>query len=180
MAATILQTLSSAIHEQKDPHAQLLDYVRDKNLLLVLDNLEHLLEGTALIGEVLSAAPAMKIIVTSRERLHLQWEWLYEVQGLDYPPETRGNRLERYSAVQLFLQTARRMRARFSLAEEQPHVLRICQLVEGLPLGLELAASWIRVMACREIAQQIERNLDLLSAQTERRSRSASQRPRGL
>ncbi len=163
MAATILKTLSSTIHEQKDPHAQLLDYVRDKNMLLVLDNLEHLLEGAALIGEVLAIAADVKIIVTSRERLHLQWEWLYEVQGLDYPRDAAATDIEHYSAVQLFLHTARRMRARFSLADEQPHVLRICQLVEGLPLGLELAASWIRVMACREIAQQIERNLDLLS-----------------
>jgi predicted ATPase/DNA-binding SARP family transcriptional activator len=166
MAATILQALSSAIHEQKDPHVQLLDYARDKHLLLVLDNLEHLLEGAALIGELLATASEVKIIVTSRERLHLQWEWLYEVQGLDYPrADSATTDIEHFSAVQLFLQTARRMRTRFSLADEQPHVLRICQLVEGLPLGLELAASWIRVMACREIAQQIERNLDLLSDQ---------------
>jgi predicted ATPase len=164
LAPSIWQTLSPVAQDQKDPHVQLIDYVRDKNLLLVLDNLEHLLEGAALIGEVLAAAPAVKIIVTSRERLHLQWEWLYELQGLDYPRET-VEVVESYSAVQLFLQTARRMRARFSVAEEQPHVIRICQLVEGLPLGLELAASWVRVMSCQEIAQQIEHNLDLLSAQ---------------
>ncbi len=164
MAPAILQALSSAIQEQKDPRAQLIDYVCDKNLLLVLDNLEQLLEGTALIGEMLSAAPALKIVVTSRERLHLQWEWLYEVQGLTYPADNVEN-AESYNAVKLFLQTARRMRARFSLAEEQAHVIRICQLVEGLPLGLELAASWVRVMSCREIAEQIERNLDMLSAQ---------------
>lgn len=164
MAPAILQALSSAMQDQKDPHAQLIEYLRDKQVLLVLDNLEHLLAGATLISEVLSTAPAIKIIVTSRERLHLQWEWLYEIQGLDYPRDTI-EAVESYSAVQLFLQTARRMRARFSLAEEQPHVIRICQLVEGLPLGLELAASWVRVMSCREIAQQIERNLDLLSAQ---------------
>jgi predicted ATPase/DNA-binding SARP family transcriptional activator len=164
IAPTILQALSSAIQDQKDPRAQLIDYVRDKNLLLVLDNLEHLLEGAAVIGEVLSAAPAIKIIVTSRERLHLQWEWLYEAPGLAYPADSVEN-VESYSAVQLFLQTARRMRARFALAEEQPYVIRICQLVEGLPLGLELAASWVRVMSCREIAEQIDRNLDVLSAQ---------------
>ncbi len=164
IAPTILQTLSTAAPDQKDPHTQLIDYLRDKNVLLVLDNLEHLLEGAALIGEVLSAAPAVKIIVTSRERLHLQWEWLYEVQGLSYPDEG-AEAIESYSAVQLFLQTARRMRARFSLAEEQTHVIRICRLVEGLPLGLELAASWVRVMSCREIAQQIERNMDLLATQ---------------
>jgi predicted ATPase/DNA-binding SARP family transcriptional activator len=164
MAPVIWQTLSPVAQDQKDPRAQLIDYLRDKNLLLVLDNLEHLLEGAALIGEVLAAAPAVKIIVTSRERLHLQWEWLYELQGLDYPLEA-AETVESYSAVQLFLQTARRMRARFAVAEEQPHVIRICQLVEGLPLGLELAASWVRVMSCQEIAQQIEHNLDLLSAQ---------------
>ncbi len=164
LAPTILQTFSSAIQDQKDPHTQLIDYLRDKHLLLILDNLEHLLEGTALIGEVLAAAPAIKIIVTSRERLHLQWEWLYEVQGLDYPRES-AEAIESYSAVQLFLQTAQRMRARFSLADEQPYVIRICQLVEGMPLGIELAASWVRVMSCQEIAQQIERNIDLLATQ---------------
>jgi predicted ATPase/DNA-binding SARP family transcriptional activator len=163
MAPAILQTLSTVTQDQKDPRAQLIDYVRDKHLLLVLDNLERLLEGTALIGEMLSAAPAINIIVTSRERLHLQWEWLYEAQGLAYPLEN-AETVEGYSAVQLFLQTARRMRARFALMEEQSHVIRICQLVEGLPLGLELAASWVRVMSCREIAEQIEHNLDVLSA----------------
>ena len=175
MAPTILRALSSTAADQKDPDAQLLDYLRDKNIVLVLDNLEHLLEGATLIGAVLSAAPEAKIIVTSRERLHLQWEWLYEVQGLDYPREAEAT-IESYSAVQLFLQTARRMRARFSLAEEQPHVIRICQLVEGLPLGLELAASWVRVMSCQEIAQQIEHNVDLLSARLQempKRHRSA-------
>jgi predicted ATPase/DNA-binding SARP family transcriptional activator len=164
MAPAILHTLSSALQDQKDPRAQLMDYVRDKHLLLVLDNLEHLLEGTALIGELLAAAPAIKIIVTSRERLHLQWEWLYEAHGLAYPTDN-AEHVESFSAVQLFQQTARRVRARFALAEEQQHVIRICQLVEGLPLGLELAASWVRVMSCREIAEQIERNLDVLSAQ---------------
>ncbi len=161
-APTILQTLSSAIQDQKDPHAQLIDYVHDKQLLLILDNLEHLLEGAALIGEVLAAAPAIKIIVTSRERLHLQWEWLYEVQGLSYPRES-AEAVENYSAVQLFLQTAQRMRAHFSLADEQAHVIRICQLVEGMPLGIEMAASWVRVLTCRDIVQQIERNLDMLA-----------------
>ncbi len=175
IASTILRAVLSTVPDQKDPDAQLLDYVRDKNTLLVLDNLEHLLEGATLIGALLAAAPAAKIIVTSRERLHLQWEWLYEVHGLDYPREAEDV-VESYSAVKLFLQTARRMRARFSLAEEQPHVIRICQLVEGLPLGLELAASWVRVMSCREIAQQIERNLDLLSTRLQdmpKRHRSA-------
>jgi predicted ATPase/DNA-binding SARP family transcriptional activator len=164
LAPAILRVLSPAAHIQKDTDAQLIDHVRDKNLLLVLDNVEHLLEGAPRIGTLLATAPDIKIIVTSRERLHLPWEWLYEVQGLEYPQDGAES-LERYSAVQLFLQMARRMRARFSLAEEQPHILRICQLVEGLPLGLELAAAWVRVMPCREIAQQIEHNLDLLSGQ---------------
>ncbi|CAG0935046.1 Putative HTH-type transcriptional regulator [Thermoflexales bacterium] len=164
LAPAILLALSSAVQDQKDPRVQLIDYLRDKQVLLILDNLEHLLDGAELIGEILSTAPDVKLMVTSRERLHLQWEWLYEIQGLDYPHEA-VEAVESYSAVQLFLQTARRMRARFSLADEQPHVIRICQLVEGLPLGLELAASWVRVMSCQEIAQQIEHNLDLLSVQ---------------
>lgn len=163
LAPAILQALSSTTQDQKDPNAQLIDYLRDKNVLLVLDNVEHLLEGVALISAVLSAAPAVKIVVTSRERLHLQWEWLYEVQGLAYPATAPANAAADYSAVQLFAHTARRMQARFDLAAEQAHVIRICQLVEGLPLGLELAASWVRVLPCREIVHQIESNLAALT-----------------
>lgn len=160
----IMQAASVTSHEQKDPRAQLIDYLREKRALLVLDNAEHLLSGVDVLGEILAAAPDVKLIATSRERLHLTWEWLYELHGLEFP-EQSTEAAENFSAVQLFVQTARRIRARFSLADEQAHVVRICQLVEGMPLGIEMAASWVRVLSCQEIVRQIEHNLDALSTE---------------
>ncbi len=162
IAPALLNALGTSTHEQIMPRTQVIDYVRDKQLLLCLDNMEQVLEGSLLLSEILAAAPQVKLIVTSRERLHLQWEWLYEVQGLAYPSGAAPNAAD-YSAVRLFAQTARRMQARFVLDAEQDHIVRICQLVEGLPLGLELAASWVRALPCREIAHQIEKNLAVLT-----------------
>lgn len=164
IAPAILNALGLSRRPQKQPSAQIIDYLREKHLLLLIDNMEHLLEGAVRLSELLSAAPELKIIVTSRERLHLQWEWLYEIHGLTYPT-TDSEDVETYGAVQLFATTARRVRMRFSLAAEQADVVHICQLVEGLPLGLELAASWVRLLSCREIARQIEHNLTTLTTE---------------
>ncbi len=162
---------------------QLLDYLCEKEMLLVLDSMEHLLsslppipdapldsgvEGTELLVEILRQAPGVVLLVTSRERLNLREEWLYELGSLAYPAETETGLtvadLLSYSAVQLFVQCARRVRRQFSLTEaEGPAVVRICQLVGGMPLGIELAAAWVRIHACQTIAQEIERNLDLLA-----------------
>ena len=143
---------------------QLLNYLRSKQMLLVMDSFEHLLGSAGTLAEILRRAPAMRLLVTSRERLNLQGEWVFEVQGLPVPPECQADRLGTYSAVTLFLQCARRVRPGFSLTpDECPHVVRICQMVEGMPLGIELAAAWVRILSCGEIAQEIQRNLDFLT-----------------
>ncbi len=125
---------------------QLLDYLQDKSLLLVLDNLEHLLDGVEIIGEMLAAAPGLKILATARERLNLQEEWFYPVAGMRLPPEDALDSIENFSAVQLFVQHARRANPAFSLDTERPGVAQICQVVGGMPLGIELAAAWVRVL----------------------------------
>src|SRR5262249_31277866 len=147
-----------------EPKEQLLNYLREKQLLLILDNLEQLLAGAGLLGDILMWAPQVKLLVTSRERLKMQQEWVYELQGLICPTAEQTDSLEGYSAVALFLRCARRARTAFALTEaEQPYVSQICQLVEGMPLGIELAASWVRVLSCGEIAQEIRRSIDFLS-----------------
>jgi predicted ATPase/DNA-binding NarL/FixJ family response regulator len=147
-----------------EPWQQVQNALRDKCLLLVMDNFEHLLEGAGLVSELLAAAPDVKILATSREALNLQEEWLYTVAGMAYPgsPAADSGALEDYSAVRLFAQSARRQRPDFSLEDERDGVLRICGLVEGMPLGLELAAAWVRSLSCCEIADEIERGLDFL------------------
>ncbi|MCK6623743.1 MAG: helix-turn-helix domain-containing protein [Anaerolineae bacterium] len=147
-----------------EPKIQLLHYLREQCLLLVLDNLEHLLEAGPLLAELLRQAPAVKLLVTSRERLNLQGEWLFDLHGLPVPPPDQVDRVEAYSAVGLFVQSARRVQAGFELkAEDRLAVAHICQMVEGMPLAIELAAAWVRVLSYVEIAAEIERNLDFLA-----------------
>jgi tetratricopeptide (TPR) repeat protein len=103
-------------------------------------------------------------MVTSRERLNLHEEWLYEVTGMSLPPTAEAASLENYSAIQLFLQNARRVHPGFSPSENDWDCInRICQLVEGLPLALELASGWVRTLTCCEIANQIASSLDFLA-----------------
>jgi hypothetical protein len=104
---------------------------------------DPLLEGVGLLAELLKQAPGVKLLVTSRERLNMQGEWLFDLQGLPVPPLDQVDRAGEYSAVALFVQSAQRAQVGFELrAEERPWAARICQLVEGMPLALELAAAW--------------------------------------
>jgi predicted ATPase/DNA-binding CsgD family transcriptional regulator len=164
IVATIAEFLDFPGHETCDSCPQLFKYLREQDLLLVLDNFEHLLGGVGIVGDILAAAPAVKIIVTSREVLNLQEEWLWPVEGMDYPPLRDGGDIppEEYSAVQLFVQHAQRIRSDFSFAAERDGVIRLCALVEGMPLALELAAAWVRTLSCEEIVHEIEQNLDFL------------------
>jgi predicted ATPase/DNA-binding XRE family transcriptional regulator len=143
---------------------QLFHFLMGKQILLVLDNLEHLLDGIELLDELLESAPQAKILTTSREQLNLRTEWIFEVQGLPIPSNIELDAIESNSAAALFLQHAKQVRMNFRpLSEEAQAIMRICQLVEGLPLALELAATWVRTLSCREIASEIERGLDFLA-----------------
>ncbi len=166
LPSAVARALHLTVHGRDDVATQVLDYLRDKELLLILDGFEHLLDAVDWLTEVLKQAPDVKLLVTSRERLHLRWEWLVEVEGLAYPhgegqPEPDAV-LERYGAVRLFWEVARRANPHFSLQEELSDVLTICQLVDGIPLGLELAAAWTARFSCRHIAQEIQHNLNFL------------------
>jgi predicted ATPase/DNA-binding XRE family transcriptional regulator len=160
----IADGLGLTVLSSVDPVAQLLNYLRDRSLLLLLDSAEHLSAGLGFISELLQSAPKVKLLATSRQRLGLYGEWAFELQGLPVPPADQDTALEDYSAVALFHHVARRMRAGITLGQEQqPAIGRICRLLEGMPLGIELAAAWVPVLSCEEIAQEIERSLDFLS-----------------
>lgn len=163
LAPTLADALGLQLHSQGEPEQQLLDFLREKELLLGLDNMEHLLEGSDLLGRILQCAPETVLLVTSRERLNLREERVYQLDGLACPPGPAPERMASYSAASLFIQTAQRAHRRFLLsAHEAPSVARICQMVEGMPLAVELAAAWIPVRTCEEIASEIEQNLDIL------------------
>ncbi len=147
-----------------DPKDQLFAHLRERELLLIFDNWEHLLGGTALLSELLQRAPRLALLVTSRERLNLQGEWVLDLAGLEIPEGRRADEVEAYSAVQLFLQSARRVRSGRSFSdEEKASIVRICRLVEGMPLAIELAAAWARTLSCRQIAEEIEKSYGFLA-----------------
>jgi len=147
-----------------DPKSQLLDYLRHRTTLLVMDGFEHLLEGTKLLSLLLSHAADLKILVTSRARLDLQAEWVLQLEGLSYTEYVRESDVKDSPALTLFLERAHQAEADFQLTETaRQHAIRICQLVEGMPLGIELAVAWVSVLSCKEIAEEIETSLDFLS-----------------
>ncbi len=163
LVTAMAEATGLAFRSRGEPRAQLLDYVRQKELLLVLDGLEQTAEGSDLLAELLSQAPGVVLLVTARQRLGLQEEWVYQVTGLPYPSEAAPS-LEAYAAVQLFYQRARQADRRFSSTADAPAVAHICRLVEGMPLAVELAAAWVAEHSCAAIAAQLEQNLDLLSS----------------
>jgi len=149
-----------------DPKTQLIGYLKGKQILLLIDNLEHLLAdpGIELLTDLLANAPQLKLLATSRESLGLQGEWVFEVKGLPIPKRGQETASVHNTSVGLFLQRARRAHVGFNvMAEDYPAILRICQLVDGMPLGIELAAAWVRTLTSEEIANQIERGLDFLN-----------------
>jgi DNA-binding SARP family transcriptional activator/predicted ATPase len=182
---------------QVEPRRQLLDYLQRKNLLLITDNFEHVLEGMGLVAEMLEGAPGVKVLATSRVRLRVQGEHLVPVGGMNFPvlearaalppaerlrsvPSHEDGRAEsedamQYSAVKLFLVSARRTWPDFELtADNVAGVVRICRLVEGMPLGILLAAAWVGMLTPAEIADEIGRSLDFL--ETDLRAVPARQR----
>lgn len=164
LAQTIASAVACPVHGAAEPRVELVQWLRQRQLLIVMDNLEHLLDGVDLLAEILQHVPGVRLVTTSRERLNLQGEWLFEVQGLPVPALS-GAGLEESSAAQLFLQSAQRARVGFMpSAQDRSAIARICRLVDGMPLAIELAAGWVRMLSCTEIADEIERDLHFLAS----------------
>ncbi|MBN1582722.1 MAG: diguanylate cyclase [Anaerolineae bacterium] len=171
LVSTIAHVLGFSLRRTSDPRQQLLDYLCQRNLFLVLDNLEHLLDcplptcqnGAVLVAEILKAAPKVKILATSRVRLNVNGEYLLAVAGMNYPQKEWENDPARYSAVELFIASANRVRPNLKLTiDDLVRVTQICHLVQGMPLGILMAASWANVFSLQEIADEIEQSLDFL------------------
>jgi predicted ATPase/DNA-binding SARP family transcriptional activator len=163
--ATIAETIAIPQPGRNDIRQHLFNYLAGKSLLLVLDNFEHVVAGSPLVSEILQHAPQVCIIVTSRERLGLLEEWTLPIEGMPFPsPGTERQHPEHYQALEMFLQAARRTRPGFTLEPELDAVARICQLVQGVPLGIELAAAWVRVLSPAEIVRHIEQSGDFLTS----------------
>ncbi|MCA9875377.1 MAG: tetratricopeptide repeat protein [Anaerolineales bacterium] len=150
---------------------QLVAFLRPREMLLVLDNFEHLcgphvgpLDGVDVLLTLLQEAPDLKLLVTSRTRLHLQEEWVFDLSGLHYPANDAAEDWTIYSAIQLFQQQALRVRHDFTpQTADFAAIARLCRLLEGQPLGIELAAAWVRQFSCAQITEQIQADIAFLS-----------------
>ena len=163
----VLPVIASAVgiqlqSDDRSPRDQVLDFCHSKSMLVVIDNFEHLLDGTGIVCDIVSAASDVKILVTSRESLNLQEEHLFPVDGLRFPQSIHDAPQKRFSAIELFEYRARHVYPDFVLAEQWQHVVAICKAVDGIPLALELAASWLKTLSCEEIAKEIQSGLDIL------------------
>ena len=164
---SIVPTIAAAVglrfNSGAEPFQQLLAYLHDRKLLLVLDNFEHLLDGAGLVSEILQAATGIKVLVSSRERLTLSGETTFVVGGMDSPePGIVEDALD-FSSVQLFVQTCRRVRPEMVIdSESLKQIAKICSLTDGMPLAIVLASAWVAVLSLSEIADEITRNLDFL------------------
>jgi predicted ATPase/DNA-binding SARP family transcriptional activator len=158
--------LGGGERDTRTPRQQVLDYLWEKRLLLILDNFEHLLEGVDLVTDILRTAPAVQLLVTSRERLNLREEHVDAIQGLVCPDDVLAKDWVEYAAVKLFLDTARRVQTDFEFSsEDAASITRICRMLDGMPLGIELAAGWVDVLSLSDIAAEIDRGLDLLETE---------------
>jgi len=154
-----------------EPKAQLISYLAEKQMLLILDNVEQLLieESTQaniaeLMVDILQSAQGIKLLVTSREALNQQGEWVFEVGGLLFPETEQTEKSDEYAAVALFLQRAKRASPGFAFnGADLAGIAQVCRLVEGMPLAIELAATWLKVLSPVEIAKEIGGSLDFLS-----------------
>ena len=165
LGTAVANAIGLQLSGSQDPTTQLLAHLQDKELLLLLDNFDHLLEETSWLVQLLHRAPGVKLLVTSREIIQIQWEWALSVEGLTVPSADELNTSTAFTAVQLFASRLHTIQPTFALTDEtMPAVVRICQLVGGMPLALELAAAAGRHYSCADIAAAIAHNLDFLTS----------------
>ena len=178
LATTISNVLGLSIQATPDPWQQVVDFLAAREALLILDNFEHLLPAADNLHALLMQAPRLRVMITSRARLDLQAEHLLALGGMPLPADAPGlslTALQQAGGTQLFLERARSVAPEIVFdAQHVDAIIAICRLVEGLPLGIELAASWVESYTCEEIADAIQANLDFLT--TNRRDAPPRQR----
>lgn len=161
MLAVTAECLGLRVPETQVSKRQLLSHLGEKELLLILDDLDQLVPKMDLLSEILRQCPRVKILGTSRERLNLEAEWVFPIQGLGL----EDTEADVNSAIELFVQHARRIRPGFAPSDrDRADIIRLCRAVDGLPLAIGMAAAWIGVLSCADIAQQVEADADLLKS----------------
>ncbi len=165
---SLADELKLAPHAYFDLKRHLKAYLETKQVLIVLDNFEHLLSHPEnqhnkltqeLLNQLLLDAPDLQVIVTSRESIGIQNEFVFELRGLDYPDSETDFQLEEYPSVALFFNESMRKKSNknFSL-EEKAHIAKLCKFLEGSPLAIKLASSWVKTLSLQEISKEMQQN----------------------
>ena len=164
LVSAVGTALGLAFRAQSEPARQVIDYLRDRRVLLVLDNCEQVLGAAAWLVELLSAAAGLKLLATSRLPFSFRAEWQFPLAGLAYPTAAGPvASAAPYAALQLFIQTASRFAPGFAPAEaELTHITSICRLVQGLPLAIEMAAASAPTLGSEAVAREIAASPDFL------------------
>jgi predicted ATPase len=168
VAAAIADALGVRAERQRAILDVLLEHLATRNMLLVLDNFEQVLDAAPVVSGLLETAPGLTVVVTSRERLHLEAEQEVPVPPLSIPvvprEEIGPDLAARSDAVALFVQRAAAAHPEFSLTPENaPEVAELCRRLDGLPLAIELAASRVKLLSLAAIHQRLEQRLELLT-----------------
>jgi predicted ATPase/DNA-binding CsgD family transcriptional regulator len=163
LVSRIAETLKFSLRGPDDPRSQLVEHLSGEEALILLDNFEQLVgTGAELLGDIVTAAPGVKLLVTSREALNLREERVFPLSGMRFPPRPTDEGLSSYDAVKLFVDRARRANPAYSADDDWGSITSVVALVQGMPLGIELAAAWTKVLPVADIAGEIERSLDFL------------------
>ena len=162
----VADALEFPLSTDAEPRVQLLRHLRNRELLLVMDNFEHLLAGSGVVSKILQAASEVKILATSREKLGLKGETTFAVAGRTFPNGGQSNNLRSNDAIEMFMQSAERVHPGFEPSAEDLEVAtRICHMIQGMPLAIELATGWLDTLTLEEVADELQRNLDILSTE---------------
>jgi DNA-binding SARP family transcriptional activator/predicted ATPase/predicted negative regulator of RcsB-dependent stress response len=169
--ASLIEAIAVPMMDTGNLISRLKEFLRNKCMLLVLDNFEHLLieqEVIRSLSDIMQHASRVKFLVTSRERLNLKGEWVYPLKGMSYPDIHNHfdlTSIDKFGALMLFQQRAKQVKPDFQWdVQSIAAVVEICQLFEGLPLGIELAAADVWSQSCQVIAKKINNHWNSLNA----------------
>ncbi len=172
VAPRIAVELALALDPAQDPIACIAGHIASRQMLLVLDNCEHLPRLSTLLDALTIAAPRLQVLSTSRARIGVRDEWLLPLSGLPLPPADGLPHGIAGAAVQMFVAHARAADPRFDAEAHAPQIVRLVRAVGGLPLAILLAASWVRLLPMTELANDVTQSLDVLESADEGEERA--------
>ncbi len=160
LPTALAMALGLPLQSVVSPLLQIQDFLRARSILLVIDNVEQIISCGTLLLELLAESPLLKIVVTSREPLNVRAEWQFRLEGLSTGSGSAGK------AFQLFVQRGRQVAVAWVLTDaDEAAIIKVTELVEGSPLALEIAATWLRFYDCATIAREIARGVDFLETE---------------